>query len=628
MREAQGPLPQDNTRRRSDFSVLKSLVPFLWPRGDVEIKTRVVFALLAIVAAKVATVFVPYFLKLAVDALEGDLLALPLWIILAYGGARLLSLAFGQVRDAIFAKVGVRAIRKSALAVLEHLHRLSLRFHLQRQTGGLSRSIERGTIAIQSLLSITLFNLFPTLFEVSLVTVILWGAFDGWFALVTFSTVLAYVVFTAVTTEWRLKFRREMNQLDNQANTRAIDSLLNYETVKAFGNEKLETEEYDSVMGDYERAAVRTQVSLALMNIGQSAIISIGVTVLMVMAGIGVVNGTMSQGDFVMVNTYMLQLAQPLNFFGFVYRNIKQALVDLEKMFDLLDEVPEVQDTPNAPMLDAGRGAIRFDNVTFAYDSRRPILKGVSFDVPAGKTVAIVGPTGSGKSTIGRLLFRMYDPTGGTITIDGQDITQVRQDSLRSVIGIVPQDTVLFNNSIGYNLGYAKPGSAQEQIEAAARMAHVHEFIDSLPDGYETLVGERGLKLSGGEKQRVAIARVILKESPILLFDEATSALDTHTEKEIQANLAEVSEGRTTVMIAHRLSTIVDADEILVLEDGEIVERGAHADLLAHDGSYASAWRRQQKSFSDDDRADMAQVEFDEGFDSPSSPVLENTKSA
>lgn len=612
MRQAQSPLPEDNVRQRGDMDVLRSLVPFLWPAGDLEIRARVVFALLAIILAKVANAFVPYFLKLAVDALEGNLLALPLWIILAYGAARLLSLAFGQVRDAIFAKVGVRAIRKSALAILEHLHKLSLRFHLQRQTGGLSRSIERGTIAIQSLLSITLFNLFPTLFEVSLVTIILWGAFDGWFALVTFSTVLIYVLFTAYTTEWRLKFRREMNNLDNKANTRAIDSLLNYETVKAFGNEKLETDEYDSVMEEYERAAVRTQVSLALMNVGQSAIISTGVTVLMVMAGLGVVNGTMSQGDFVMVNTYMLQLAQPLNFFGFVYRNIKQALVDLEKMFDLLDEVPEIKDDENAQPLTMQGGRITFENVMFAYDERRPILKGVSFNVPEGKSVAIVGPTGSGKSTIGRLLFRMYEVGSGSIRIDGQDIAGVTQASLRASIGIVPQDTVLFNNTIGYNLGYAKAGATQTEIENAARMAHIDDFIASLPDGYDTLVGERGLKLSGGEKQRVAIARVILKGSPILLFDEATSALDTHTEKEIQANLAEVSTGRTTVIIAHRLSTIVDADEILVLEEGEVVERGTHAALLDHDGAYASAWRRQQKSFAvptdgDDDALALSQ---------------------
>ncbi len=600
MRQAQSPLPEDNTRRRGDLDVLKSLWPFLWPKGDLEIRTRVVFAMLAIIAAKVAIVFVPYFLKLAVDALEGDLLSLPLWVILAYGMARLLSLVFGQVRDAVFAKVGVRAVRKSALAILEHLHRLSLRYHLQRQTGGLSRSIERGTIAIQSLLSITLFNLFPTLFEVGLVTVILWGAFDALFAVVTFATVAIYVFFTAYTTEWRLKFRREMNQLDNKANTRAIDSLLNYETVKAFGNEKLETSEYDSVMEEYEHAAVRTQVSLAYMNIGQSAIISIGVTLLMVMAGYGVVNGTMTQGDFVMVNTYMLQLAQPLNFFGFVYRNIKQALVDLEKMFEILDEAPEVEDSEEAKPLVLEGGTITFENVTFAYDVRRPILKGVSFEVPAGKSVAIVGPTGSGKSTIGRLLFRMYDVTSGCIKIDGQDISQVTQDSLRETIGIVPQDTVLFNNTLDYNLSYAKPGSEKSRIEDAARMAHIDTFIAALPDGYETLVGERGLKLSGGEKQRVAIARVILKGSPILIFDEATSALDTHTEKEIQANLAEVSAGRTTLMIAHRLSTIVDADEILVLEEGEVVERGTHTALINSDGPYASAWRRQQKSFADE----------------------------
>jgi len=587
----------DNGRwLENDFKALKSLYPFLWPKNDLEVKIRVVVALLAIVGSKVANVFVPYFLKLAVDSLDGGPLLLPIWIIVAYGSARLISLTFAQVRDAVFAKVGARAIRKSALSVLEHLHKLSLKFHLDRQTGGLSRSIERGTTAIQSLLSITLFNLFPTLFEVGLVTIILWGVFDGWYAFVTFFTVISYVAFTAYTTEWRIKFRREMNRLDNKANTRAIDSLLNYETVKAFGNEKLEAREYDAVMAEYEQASVRTQVSLALLNIGQAVIIAFGLTVLMLMAGYGVVDGSMTQGDFVMINTYMLQLAQPLNLFGFVYRNVKQALVDLEKMFALLDQKPDVIDSPNAVTLSNTKGQVFFDSVSFGYNDSRAILSNVSFEVSRGNSVAIVGPTGSGKSTIARLLFRLYDISSGKISIDGKNITEISQDSLRASIGVVSQDTVLFNNSIGYNLSYANPSASQSQIDEAVRLSHLEGFINSLPDGYDTLVGERGLKLSGGEKQRIAIARVILKDTPILLFDEATSALDTRTEKEIQKNLSQISSGRTTIIIAHRLSTIVDADEILFLDSGKIIERGSHQVLIADKGAYHAAWTRQQKS--------------------------------
>ncbi len=607
VRSALPPEPGETPRRRSDWHVIQTLFPFLWPRKTVpdslEIKLRVVFALAFIVLAKVATVVAPLYLQQAVDALapEGTgpvTLTIPFALIIAYGGARFLGQAFGQFRDAIFAKVGVRAVRRSSSAVLAHLHTLSLRFHLDRRTGALSRSIERGRTAIESLLSISLFNVFPTILEVGLVFVILWQAFNIWFGIVALAIVVAYVMFTGLTTEWRLKFRREANLLDNKANTRAIDSLLNYETVKTFGNENLEVREYDRVMGQYETADVRNRSSLALMNVGQALIIAVGLAILMAMAASGRVAGEMTVGDFTLINLYMLQLSQPLNFFGFVYRNIKQALVDIEKMFDLMEERPDISDKPNATALNVSQGDVSFENVTFAYDPRRAILKNVSFKVPAGKMVALVGATGSGKSTIGRLLFRYYDVNKGRITIDGQDIRDVTQHSVRAAIGIVPQDTVLFNDTIGYNLAYAQPEAAHEEVARAAQLAHIDDFIKSLPDGYETLVGERGLKLSGGEKQRVAIARVILKGAPVLVFDEATSALDTHTEKEIQANLREVSTGRTTLVIAHRLSTIVDADEILVLASGEIIERGTHDALLARKGAYASAWTKQQKSLA------------------------------
>jgi len=593
-------------RKRSDWQVIKSLLPFLWPARNVpdalEIKGRVIVALACIVLAKVATVYAPIFLKEAVDVLAPSsaeaVVAIPLALIIAYGAARFLGQAFAQFRDAVFAKVGVRAVRRSSATVLAHLHRLSLRFHLDRRTGALSRSIERGRNAIESLISVSLFNVLPTILEVALVFAVLWKAFNIWFGVVALVVVVIYVIFTGFVTEWRLKHRRESNALDNKANTRAIDSLLNYETVKTFGNEDLEVREYDRVMGQYETASVRTQSSLALMNIGQALIISLGLAALMAMAAMGKVAGEMTVGDFTLVNLYMLQLSQPLNFFGFVYRNIKQSLVDIEKMFDLMDVTPEIKDKPGAALLQVTGGEVRFDNVTFAYDPRRVILKGISFTVPAGKMTAFVGATGSGKSTIGRLLFRYYDIDGGSILIDGQDIRDVQQASVRAAIGIVPQDTVLFNDSIRYNLSYAKPDAGDDDIGRAAELAHIHDFIAGLPDGYQTLVGERGLKLSGGEKQRVAIARVILKGAPILLFDEATSALDTHTEKEIQANLREVSTGRTTLVIAHRLSTIVDADQILVLHEGEIIERGTHAELLAAGGTYASAWEKQQKSIA------------------------------
>jgi ATP-binding cassette subfamily B protein len=582
---------------------LRSLLPYLWPRGHVEMRVRVTVALICLFLSKLINVYVPVLYKMAVDALSGHgtgaaahlEIAVPVGIILAYGLARVTSQGFGELRDALFAKVGARAVRAVALGVFRHLHSLSLRFHLERQTGGLSRSIDRGNRAIETLLRFMLFNILPTLLELGLVTVILWQMFDLRFALVTLITVVSYIAYTLVVTEWRTRFRREMNETDNRANTRAIDSLLNYETVKYFGNEEHEARRYDEALRSYEHASVRSQTSLALLNAGQGVIIAVGLAVIMYMAGQGIVDGTMTLGDFVLVNTYLIQLYQPLNFFGFVYREVKQALVDIEKLFQLLSEDREVMDPPGARPLQVKGGEVVFEAVTFAYDLRRPILKGLSFTVGAGRTVAIVGPTGAGKSTISRLLFRFYDATEGRILIDGQDIRTVTQGSVRAAIGIVPQDTVLFNDSIEYNIAYGRPSAHREDIEAAAKLAHIHDFVQALPDGYQTEVGERGLKLSGGEKQRVAIARTILKNPEILVFDEATSALDTHTEREIQTNLREVSTGRTTLIIAHRLSTVVHADEIIVLDGGEIVERGAHDALLAQGGAYAAMWARQQE---------------------------------
>ena len=583
-----------------DMAALRSLVPYLWPRDSFETKLRVVVALMLLVGAKVANVWVPIFYKRAVDALSpgdaGGLVTIPLGLIAAYGLARVMSLVFAELRDAVFANVAQRTIRKVALSVFQHLHALSLRFHLERQTGGLTRSLERGTRAIETLLRYALFSIVPTLVEITLVCVILWRMFDGWFALATFVTVAGYIAYTFFVSEWRIQFRRAMNETDNKANTKAVDSLLNYETVKYFGNEAHEARRYDAALASYEQAAVKSQRSLSLLNIGQSAIISLGLAVVMGMAARGIVNGTMTLGDFVLVNTYLLQLYQPLNFFGVVYREIKQALIDVESMVTLLSVDREVADRPGAPALAVTGGELRFEGVKFGYDPRRPILKGVDFTVPAGRTVAIVGPSGAGKSTIGRLLFRFYDVSGGRILIDGQDIRAVTQQSLRGAIGIVPQDTVLFNDTIYYNIAYGRPGATPAEIEQAARLAHIHTFIMALPDGYETTVGERGLKLSGGEKQRVAIARTILKNPAILLFDEATSALDTHTEREIQANLREVSRGRTTLVIAHRLSTVIDADEILVMEAGTVIERGRHLELLSRAGAYAALWARQQES--------------------------------
>jgi ATP-binding cassette subfamily B protein len=592
------------------MGTLRRFLPYLWPEGEWGLRVRVVLAMASLVAAKVALMFVPIFYRDAIDALDinqgSAILVVPVGIILAYGGARVLSLAFGELRDALFARVGQRAIRTIALEVFRHLHALSLGYHLSRQTGGLSRSIERGTKAIEILLRFSLFSIVPTVLELVLVFVILWRALDVWVALATIATVVIYIAYTMLVTEWRIKFRREMNEEDSRANTRAIDSLLNYETVKYFGNEIHEARRFDSAMRGYEGASIKSQQSLALLNIGQAIIISVGLSVVMLMTAGGIVSGALTMGTFVMANTYLMQLYQPLGFFGFVYREIKQSLIDMEKMFDLLSEDPQVADSSGAPVLEVNDAEVSFEDVHFEYDERRPILNGVSFRVSAGKTVAVVGPSGSGKSTIGRLLFRFYDVTGGSIRIDGQDIREITQGSLRAAIGVVPQDTVLFNDTIYYNIAYGKPGVTPAQVENAARTAHVHEFIMAMPDGYETIVGERGLKLSGGEKQRVAIARTVIKNPAILLLDEATSALDTHTEQEIQRNLREISRGRTTLCIAHRLSTVVDADEILVLDAGRIVERGRHGELLAMDGRYAEMWRRQQEAR---DRGD----EFPEG---------------
>ena len=576
---------------------LLRLLPYLWPKGRMDLRLRVVVALVMLVAAKVANVYVPLILRDAVDSLTPEAsvaLALPLGLLLAYGAARVLAIAFAELREAAFARVAQNAIRNVALQAFQHLHALSLRFHLDRQTGGLSRAIERGVKGIEFLLNFFLFNVGPTLVEIALVIGVLWFLFDWRYPAITAGTIVAYVWFTFAVTEWRLAFRRQMNDADSAANTKAIDSLLNFETVKYFGNEGHEARRYDVGLRQYETAAVRSRTSLSALNIGQAVIISAGVTGMMVMTAMGVVGGTMTVGDFVMVNAYLLQIAIPLNLLGFVYREIKQSLVDMETMFDLLDVDPEISTPPDAGALAVEGGAVSFEDVRFGYDPRRPILKGVSFAVPAGKTLAIVGPSGAGKSTISRLLFRFYDVTGGRIAIDDQDIREVTPESLRAAIGIVPQDTVLFNDTVAYNVGYGRPEAQREAVIEAAKLARIHDFVEGLPDGYETMVGERGLKLSGGEKQRVAIARTLLKGPCIFLFDEATSSLDSKTEREIQRSLREVSRNRTTLIIAHRLSTVVEADEIIVLEAGEVVERGRHGALLAADGRYAEMWRRQQ----------------------------------
>ncbi len=579
------------------FAIIKSLLPYLWPKHESGLRIRVVVAVVLLFVAKLTTSYLPILYKHAIDALSVKspvVLVVPVALIIAYGLTRVMALLFAELRDTVFARVQQHVIRVVGVKVFDHLHHLSLRFHLSRQTGGVNRSIERGTRAIDTLLSYLLFSLVPTLFEIGLVTIILWKLFNGWFALVTLLTVVTYLIFTFTITEWRTKFYREMNEDESRANTQAIDSLLNFETVKYFGNETLEANKYNNLLKKLEDSSVKSQSSLSLLNVGQGFIISVGLTVMMWMAAQGIHAGTMTIGDFVLVNSYLLQLYAPLNGLGFVYRAIKRAFTDMEKMFELLAVNREIADQPNAPALSVQGGMVEFKDVQFGYDPRRQIIKGISFSIPAGQTLAVVGASGAGKSTLSRLLFRFYDVNDGVISIDGQDIRSVQQESLRAALGIVPQDTVLFNDTIRYNIAYGDPAATAAEIEQAAKLAHIHEFILAMPDGYDTVVGERGLKLSGGEKQRVAIARTILKNPAILLFDEATSALDTHTEREIQANLREVSRGHTTLVIAHRLSTIVDAHEILVMADGQIVERGSHINLLLSDGKYAAMWRQQQ----------------------------------
>ena len=591
-------IASDSPRVRSDRATLQRLLPYLW-----QYKWRVVAAMAFMVGAKLANVGVPLLLKRLVDAMTlpagstTALLVVPVGLLLAYGALRLANAVFNELRELVFAKATHGAARAIALKTFEHLHALSLRFHLERQTGGMTRDIERGVRGIESLVSFALFNLAATLVEVLLVLFILARQFDVWFAVITLTALVLYVAFTVGVTQWRIQFRRQANQFDSAAHSKAIDSLLNYETVKYFNNEQFEARRYDESLEQLRQAQLKSRSTLGLLNSGQQLIIAVGLVAMLWRATEGVAAGRMTLGDLVMVNAFMIQIYIPLNFLGVIYREIRQNLTDLDKMFTLMDREQEVADAPGAqPLTDLHTPTVRFEDVHFAYDPARPVLQGVSFTIPAGKTVAVVGPSGAGKSTLSRLLYRFYDLQGGRITIAGQDIRAVTQDSLRRAIGIVPQDTVLFNDTVAYNIAYGRTGASQAEVEQAARAAHIHAFIAAQPKGYDTMVGERGLKLSGGEKQRVAIARTLLKKPPILIFDEATSALDSANERAIQAELRQVAQGKTTLVIAHRLSTVVDAHEILVMEAGRIVERGTHAALLAAGGRYASMWALQQSS--------------------------------
>jgi len=606
-------MSSSSTDKRASFFarflvLAKELYDYTAPKGDKVVRARIAAAFLCLVAAKLSNLVTPLLYGASVDLVNGeDGFSLTiLWFILGgYAVARLGQQIFSEAKQYLFARVAQRAVRGAAMQAFRHLHKLSLRFHLDRQTGGMTRAVERGAKGVEFLLTMATFEILPLLIEVIFVSAVLWYLFGFPYAVITFFTVVIYALFTMRVTEWRMAFRRQMNSADETAATKAVDSLLNYETVKYFNNEENEAARYDDAMRRYEDAAVRSRTSLAAVNVGQGAIIALGLVLVMGFAGYDIQQGTMSVGDFVAVNTYLLQLYLPLNFLGYVYREVRQSLIDLERMLGLIEEDPDIKDKPAAPALRLSKGAIAFDNVHFSYRDR-PILKGVSFEVPAGKRVAMVGPSGAGKSTISRLLFRFYDPQQGRILIDGQDIRDVRQDTVRAAIGVVPQDTVMFNDTISYNIGYGHFGADQTAIEQAAKLAAIDHFIDNLPDKYESLVGERGLKLSGGEKQRVAIARAILKQPTIFLFDEATSALDSRTEKEIQTALNHVSKSQTTLVIAHRLSTIVDADQILVMNEGVIAEQGTHRELLAQNGLYATMWARQSDGFLDkEDDADL-----------------------
>jgi ATP-binding cassette subfamily B protein len=614
------------------LGTLVNLWPYMWPQGRADLKARVVWATFFLFLAKFVLLTVPYFFKWATDALNGKLDMVGLLpafllgavvLVIALNFTRLLQVGLNQLRDALFASVGQYAVRQLAYKTFVHMHQLSLRFHLERKTGGLSRIIERGTKGIETIVRFTILNTVPTLLEFLLTAIIFWISYGFWYVLVTAVTVWLYIWFTIKASDWRISIRRSMNDSDTDANTKAIDSLLNFETVKYFGNEDMEAKRFDASMARYEKAATDVWTSLGWLNFGQGVIFGLGTTVMMVMSALAVQRGEQTIGDFVFVNALLLQLSVPLNFIGFVYREIRQGLTDIEQMFELLEVEPEVVDQPDAKDLQIGQGTITFKDVHFAYDPERPILKGVSFEVPAGKTVAIVGPSGAGKSTISRLLYRFYDIQGGAITIDGQDLREVTQASLRKVIGMVPQDTVLFNDTVAYNIRYGRPSATEDEVFAASEVAQIGHFIRTLPDGFETKVGERGLKLSGGEKQRVAIARTILKSPPILILDEATSALDTTTEHEIQSALDVVSKNRTTLVIAHRLSTVISADEIIVLRDGQIAERGTHTGLLDQDGLYASMWNRQREAVQAEEQLRKVRESDDLGIVTRGRPAAE-----